>query len=102
MPEEDVIPNHCMWTDFVSVAVSVVAIAGVAGIVSADEADATKEHNRKLIERRLDPPRPETDDSKLEEFRLQKLRRLQLQTDQAMEQSSRALRELTKEGGKQD
>jgi hypothetical protein len=91
---------------FVSLAVGVLAITSVAGIVSAGEADAMKERDaikdrdRKLIEKPLDAPAQETDSQTTKDVRLQMPGGLRVETDEAMERSSRALREVTTERGK--
>ena len=95
-----------MRTRFVSLAVSVLAIVSLAGVVSAGEADAMKERDRaehdRLTERPLDASAQDMDARRTEEFRVQIPRGLRLETDQAMEQSSRALREATTQRGKKD
>ena len=89
------------WSALVSAAVSALAITSIVGIVVAADADATKErgpaYDRAPVEQ-PDRSVPETDSSKIDELRV----RVQLQTDRAMEQSSRALRESTKERAKDD
>ena len=87
---------------FVSLAVGVLALTSVAGIVSAGEADATKEGDRRTIEKPLDAPAQDTDSRTTTDVRLQMPRGLRVETDEAMERSSRALREVTTERGKKD
>ena len=92
--------DRIVRTRFVSLAVGVLAITSVAGIVSAGETDAMKEHDRTLIEKPLDAPAQETDSQTTKDVRLQMPRGLRVETDEAMERSSRALREVTTERGK--
>jgi hypothetical protein len=87
---------------FVSLALGVLAITSVAGIVSAGEADATKERDRTTIEKPLDAPAHDTESRTTTDVRLQMPRGLRVETDEAMERSSRALREVTTERGKKD
>jgi hypothetical protein len=86
-----VLINHCTRSVVASV-VGVLAMASLAGIV-AGEADATKEHD-------LRTPASDTDYSSVEEYKVG-TPRLQLQTDQAMEQSSKALEEAIKQTRKE-
>lgn len=92
--------DRIVRTRFVSLAVGVLAITSVAGIVSAGETDAMKERDRTLIEKPLDAPAQETDSQTTKDVRLQMPRGLRVETDEAMERSSRALREMTTERGK--
>ena len=93
------ITKQLTWSALVSAAVSALAITSVAGILFAADTDATKERGGTDDRTSVETPNrraPETDYGKIDE------RRVQLETDRAMEQSSRALRELTKERGKDD
>jgi len=87
---------------FVSLALGVLALTSVAGIVSAGETDATKEGDRATIEKPLDAPAPDTDSRTTTDVRLQMPRGLRVETDEAMERSSRALREVTTDRRKKD
>jgi len=78
------------------VSLAALSITGVAGIISADEADTTTEQNRRVVERHAQTP--ETDDRHVEEHKVQ-TPWLHLQTDRAMEQSSKVLEQLTGEKG---
>ena len=91
------ITKQLTWSALVSAAVSALAITSTAGIVFAADADATKERGRETPNR----PAPETDYGKIDEGKIDE-KRVQVQTDQAIERSSRALRELTKERGRDD
>ena len=84
--------EHCTRSNLASVA-SLLAAASLAGIVPTGEVDATKEHS-------LRSPTSETDYSNVEEAKAQPPR-LQLQTDQTMEQSSKALEEAIKQTRKE-
>lgn len=86
--------KHRARSGFVSLVVGVLCIARVTGPVAAGEADAAKEHN-------IQAPASDTDYSNVEEYKLQ-TPRPQLQTDQAMEQSSKALQEAIKQPRKDD
>jgi len=94
--------DRIMRLRFVSLAVGVLALTSLAGIVSAGEADATKEGDRRTIEKPLDAPAQDTDSRTTTDVRLQMPRGLRVETDEAVERSSRALREVTTERGTKD
>jgi hypothetical protein len=96
--EETVLTNNVTCSRLVSLAVSALTIT--AGIVSADAADVTTEQNRSVVQRPPQTPSSDTDSRNGEAYELQ-MPRLLLQTDQAMEQSSRVLEQLTKEKAKE-
>ena len=87
-------------TRFRLVSLAVSALMITAGIVSADEANVTAEQNRSVVQRPPQPPTSDTDSRNGEAYELQ-MPRLLLQTDQAMEQSSRVLEQLTTEKAKE-
>jgi len=85
--------KHCTRSGLASV-LSVLTVASLAGIVPVAGADPIKEHN-------VQAPAADTNDSHVEEHKLQ-TPRLQLETDQAMEQSSKALEDAIKQTPKKD
>lgn len=87
-------------TRFQLVALAVSALTITAGIVSADEANITTEQDRSVVQRPPQTPTSDTDSRNGEAYELQ-MPRLLLQTDQAMEQSSRVLEQLTTEKTKE-
>jgi hypothetical protein len=93
-----VLTNNVTRSWLVSLAVSGLTIA--AGIVSADEADVATEQNRSVVQRPPQTPTSDTDSRNGEAYELQ-MPRLPLQTDQAMEQSSRVLEQLSREKAKE-
>jgi hypothetical protein len=98
--EETVLTNNVMRSRLASLAVSALSITIAAGIVSAEEANVTTEQSRNVGERRLQTPTSDTDSRNEEAYELQ-MPRLLLQTDQAMEQSSRVLEQSTREKAKE-
>jgi hypothetical protein len=90
--EDTVLIKHYTRSGLASV-VSVLTMTSLAGIVPTGQVDATKEHS-------LRSPTSETDNSNVEEAKAQ-TPRLQLQTDQTMEQSSKALEEAIKQTRKE-
>ena len=90
--------NNITRCRLVSLAVSALSITIAAGVVSAEEADVTTDQNRNVVERRT--PSSDTDSRNGEAYELQ-MPRLLLQTDQAMEQSSRVLEQSTREKAKE-
>jgi uncharacterized caspase-like protein len=91
-----VLITRCTRCGLVSLAA--LSITGVAGIISADEADTTREQNRRVVERHVQTRTSETDDRRVEEHKVQ-TPWLHLQTDRAMEQSSKVLEQVTGEKG---
>ena len=97
-----VLTNNVMRSRLVSVAVSALSITIAAGIVSADEADVTTEQNRSVVQRPRPPQTPTSDtDSRNEEAYELQMPRVLLKTDQAMEESSRVLEQLTRDKAKE-
>jgi hypothetical protein len=92
--------NNLTRSRLVSVAVSALSITIAAGIVSADEADVATEQNRSVVQRPPQTPTSDTDSRNEESYELQ-MPRVLLQTDQAMEQSSRVLEQLTRDNAKE-
>jgi hypothetical protein len=92
--------NNLTRSRLVSVAVSALSITITAGIVSADEADVTTEQNRSAVQRPPQTPTSDTDSHNEEAYELQ-MPRVLLKTDQAMEQSSRVLEQLTRDNAKE-
>jgi hypothetical protein len=92
-----VLTNNVTCSRLVSLAVSALTITA---IVSADAADVTTEQNRSVVQRPPQTPSSDTDSRNGEAYELQ-MPRLLLQTDQAMEQSSRVLEQLTREKAKE-
>jgi hypothetical protein len=95
-----VLTNNVTRSRLVSLAVSALSITIAAGIVSAEEADVTAEQNRNVVERRVQSPTSDTDSRNGDAYEVQ-MPRLLLQTDPAMEQSSRALEQSTREKAKE-
>jgi hypothetical protein len=87
-------------TRFRLVALAVSGLTITAGIVSADEANVTTEQNRSVVQTPPQTPTSDTDSRNAEAYELQ-MPRLLLQTDRAMEQSSRVLEQLTTEKAKE-
>jgi hypothetical protein len=73
----------------------------IAGSVSGEETEALKAQNRKVIERYVEEPGSQRDDRDVTHHKAQTPPQ-QLQTDRSMEQSSRALEELSKQKEKRD
>ena len=92
--------NNVMRSRLVSVALSALSITIAAGIVLADEADVTTEQNRSVVQRPPQTPTSDTDSRNEEAYELQ-MPRVLLKTDEAMEESSRVLEQLTKDKAKE-
>jgi hypothetical protein len=94
-PAEDHTQKRASWYDVVSVAVSVLSMMSVAGSVSGEETEAMTAQPRKVIEKYVEDPASQRDYRDVTHPKAQTPSQ-QLQTDRAMEQSSKALEELRK------
>lgn len=79
---------------------SLLAMGVLGGLATAEESEAMKAHNRKVLEKASQRPASETDYRNTKEYKAQSPAKQQ-QTDRMIERSNKAVEDIRKQKGNQ-